>query len=344
MMLPVLYRMGFSDLRRHPVQTVLAMVGVAIAVAVVVAVDLANHSAREAMRLSLESVAGRATHQVVGGPNGIDEQIYTELRTTLGLQQAAPVLEGGVLLSEPERRSLTLLGLDAFAEGPFQRPIGSGDTLGDAFNALLLRDDAVALGQVEADRLGVAVGESITILASGQPQTVEVVAVVADPDDQARGLIVADMAAAQHVLQRAGRLSRIDLILTPDQVDSVEALLAQHAARLVLAGASANAVVEMSRAFHTNLTALSLLAVVVGAFLVFNTLAFIAVRRRATIGVLRAIGVTRQQILRQVLVDALLMGAVGTLLGLGLGYLLAHGLVGLVLQTVGDLYFAQTAG
>ena len=139
-MMPVLYRMGFADLRRHPIQTVLAIVGVAIAVAVVVAVDLANHSAREAMRLSLESVAGRATHQVVGGPDGIDEQLYTQLRTTLGLQQAAPELEGGVQLPEPQRRAFTLLGLDAFAEGPFQRPIGSGDTLGDAFNTLFLRD------------------------------------------------------------------------------------------------------------------------------------------------------------------------------------------------------------
>lgn len=343
-MMPVLYRMGFADLRRHPIQTVLAIVGVAIAVAVVVAVDLANHSAREAMRLSLESVAGRATHQVVGGPDGVDEQLYTQLRTTLGLQQAAPVLEGGVQLPEPQRRAFTLLGLDAFAEGPFQRPIGSGDTLGDAFNTLFLRDDAVALGEFEAARLGLAVGDTFTMLAAGREHALELAAVVSDPDDQARGLIVADIAATQHLLQRQGKLTRIDLILEPHQEAEVEALLAQNEARLVLAGASATAVVEMSRAFHTNLTALSLLAVVVGAFLVFNTLAFIAVRRRATIGVLRAMGVKRQEIFKQVLGDALVIGALGTLIGLGLGYLLAQGLVGLVLQTVGDLYLTQTAG
>ena len=62
----LLGRIGRSDLRRHPLQTGLAVLGVAIAVAVVVAVDLANHSAREAMRVSLESVTGKATHQLVG--------------------------------------------------------------------------------------------------------------------------------------------------------------------------------------------------------------------------------------------------------------------------------------
>jgi len=339
----LLGRIGRADLRRHPLQTGLAMLGVAIAVAVVVAVDLANHSAREAMRVSLESVTGRATHQVVAGPGGVDEALYTRLRTELGVRQAAPVVQGGVTLGDDRRRPLTLLGLDAFAEGPFQRPLGGGDALGDAFNTLLLRDDAVALGRGEARRLGVTTGDPLELRINGRPHAVTVVAVVDDPDDQSRGLLLADIAAAQSLLGKTGRLDRIDLIVDDARAEALAAQLA-GAARIVPAAASAQSVLQMSRAFHVNLTALSLLAVVVGAFLVFNTLGFLGVRRRPTIGILRAMGVQRREILLQILGDALLIGVVGTLIGLGLGFALAHGLVGLVLQTVNDVYFERAAG
>ncbi|MEX0421882.1 ABC transporter permease [Spiribacter pallidus] len=339
----LLGRIGRSDLRRHPLQTGLAVLGVAIAVAVVVAVDLANHSAREAMRVSLESVTGKATHQLVGGPKGLDERVYTRLRTEQGLRQAAPVIQGGVTLVNESRRPMTLLGLDAFAEGPFQRPLGSGEGLGDAFNDLLLRDDAVAIGSGEAERLGVAAGDHLDLVVAGESRRVTVVAVVDDPEDQGRGLILADIAAAQSLLGRLGRLDRIDLILTDDEAGALATTL-PSGVRLVPAAASSNSVLQMSRAFHINLTALSLLAVVVGAFLVFNTLSFLSVRRRPTIGVLRAMGVQRREILLQVLGDALLIAAAGTIMGLGLGFALAHGLVGLVLQTVNDVYFERAAG
>ncbi|MEX0431072.1 ABC transporter permease [Spiribacter insolitus] len=339
----LLGRIGRADLRRHPLQTGLAILGVAIAVAVVVAVDLANHSAREAMRVSLESVTGRATHQVVAGPGGVDEALYTRLRTELGVRQAAPVVQGGVTLADADERPLTLLGLDAFAEGPFQRPLGGGDALGDAFNTLLLRDDAVALGSGEAQRLGVAAGDTLALSINGRRKPVTVVAVVDDPDDQSRGLLLADIAAAQSLLGQTGRLDRIDLIIDDARAEDLAARLAD-AARIVPAAASAQSVLQMSRAFHINLTALSLLAVVVGAFLVFNTLGFLGVRRRPTIGILRAMGVQRREILLQILGDALLIGIVGTLIGLVLGFALAHGLVGLVLQTVNDVYFERAAG
>ena len=339
----LLGRIGRADLRRHPLQTGLAMLGVAIAVAVVVAVDLANHSAREAMRVSLESVTGRASHQIVAGPDGLDEALYTRLRTELGVRRAAPVIEGGVTLDGASGRPLTLLGLDAFAEGPFQRPLGGGDALGDAFNTLLLRDDAIAMGSGEAARLGVAVGDTLDLRINGARHRVEVAAVVDDPEDQARGLLLADIAAAQTLLGRHGRLDRIDLVVAEARAERLAEALGDSA-RIVPAAAGSQSVLEMSRAFHINLTALSLLAVVVGAFLVFNTLGFLGVRRRPTIGMLRAMGVQRREVLAQVLGDALLIGVVGTIAGLGLGYALAHGLVGLVLQTVNDVYFERAAG
>ncbi len=338
----LLHRIGRNDLRRHPLQTALAVVGVAIAVAVVVAVDLANHSAREAMRVSLAAVTGQTTHQVVGGPKGLDEAVYTRLRTELGVRQAAPVIEVGVSAHD-SGRPLTLLGLDAFAEGPFERPLGDANALGEAFNPLLLGTNSVAVSVSEAQRLGVSQGETLALNILGQTREVEIVALLPDADDRGRGLLLADIAVAQALAGRLGRIDRIDLMISDARAQTLARQLGAGA-RIVPAAANANAVLEMSRAFRINLTALSLLAVVVGAFLVFNTLSFLAVRRRVTIGVLRAMGVDQRSVLWHVLADALRIGALGTVLGLGLGFALAHGLVGLVLQTINDVYFQRAAG
>ena len=83
---------ALRHLRRHPWQTWLSIVGIALGVAVIVAVDLANQSARQAFLLSAENLTGKATHQIVAGTAGIAEDIYRELRIERGLRLSAPVM------------------------------------------------------------------------------------------------------------------------------------------------------------------------------------------------------------------------------------------------------------
>ncbi len=96
----------------------------------------------------------------------------------------------------------------------------------------------------------------------------------------------------------------------------------------------------MTEAFELNLQALSLLALVVGVFLIYNTVSFSVVQRRPVLGILRSIGATRRQIFALILSEALLLGFVGTIFGLGLGIIFGRLTVGLVAQTISDLYFA----
>src|SRR5512144_844973 len=95
----------------------------------------------------------------------------------------------------------------------------------------------------------------------------------------------------------------------------------------------------MTSAFRVNLTALSLLALLVGIFLIYNAMTFSVVQRRAVFGTLRSIGYTREQVFGMVLSEAALVGALGATLGLGLGILLGQGAVQMVTQTINDLYF-----
>jgi putative ABC transport system permease protein len=346
-MSPILLKTSLRHLLKHPWQVGLAILGVALGVAVVVSIDLANGSARRAFALSTETVVGRATHQVVGGPNGLDEAIYRMLRVELGVRTSAPLVEG--YAAAPDRPGLTLhiLGVDPLAEAPF-RPyvaVGSANPLDHAefFTvpgaALIPADTARAYGLTLGDGLRLRIGARV-----GQAR---IVGLLEPADDTSRraldGLLIADIATAQEWLGSLGRLSQIDLILP--EGDAGQALAERitaalpPGAQLVRPERRTEAIQQMTAAFELNLTALSLLALIVGMFLIYNTITFSVVQRRALLGTLRCLGVTRGQIFALVLAEALVVGLIGALLGLALGLALGHGLVALVTRTINDLYF-----
>src|SRR5690606_19278175 len=125
----------------------------------------------------------------------------------------------------------------------------------------------------------------------------------------------------------------------PDVLEGVASLLPPPA-RLEEAGRRSETTRAMIAAFDLNLTALGLLALVFGMFLIYNAMTFSVVQRRDLLGRLRTLGVTRREILRLVLREALWIGLAGAVLGAAGGALLGRGLVRLVTRTINDLYFA----
>lgn len=344
-----LFRSSWRHLHRHPWQAVLSVLGVALGVAVVVAIDLSNQSAARAFELSTEAVAGRATHQIVGGPSGVPEQVYTTLRLEAGVREAAPIVESDLIAPAYPGRAFRLLGVDPFAEEPFRPYLGALGQ-GVEVDRLLARSGAVLLSATTASEMGLGPGSGFEVFVGGRTRTLTLAGVL-DPEDgvsrQAlEGLIVADIATAQELLGAVGRLDRVDLIVPVGPagdaiLERVDAGLPVDLS-LVRAEARAGTVEQMTRAFRINLTALSLLALVFGMFLIYNSMTFSVVQRRTEIGTLRALGVTRGEVLGKVLFEALLIGVIGTVVGIGLGIRLADGLLELVTRTINDLYFAVT--
>ncbi len=325
------------DRRRHLGQTLLSLLGVALGVAVMVAVDLANESARRAFQLSLEALTGQATHRLVAGPRGVPEHLYAELRRKVGLRPATPVIEGLVeFAAEPFR----LLGIDPLSDGEFRG--AAADLPEGDLRPLLTEPATVLMSARDLARHGLAPGASISVEAAGGTQTVRVVgALHGDHPAALEGLLVADIATAQELLQRLGYLDRIELILSADQADTLAGRLPSG---IVLEPASRDSSVQrrMTAAFHTNLQAMGLLALLVGALLVYNTMTFSVLRRRRLLGLLRVLGATRGDLFRLVFGESLLLGVLGSGLGLLLGVVLGQGLVQLVTRTVNDLYFVLT--
>jgi putative ABC transport system permease protein len=347
-----LLKTSWRHLLRHPWQFGLAVIGVALGVAVVVSIDLANESARQAFALSTETIAGRATHQITGGPAGLDEAVYHGLRTDLGVRASAPLVEGYASMRDQAGLTLHVLGVDPLAEPPLRSFTGSAATESDSAVpvAFFLRPGAALLAAPTARDYGIADGDTLTLMIGGRPVQAQVVGLIEPQDEASRraldGLMVVDIATAQEWFGKLGRLDRIDLLLPEGaageaELRRIEAFL-PAGALVETPERRTNAIQQMTAAFELNLLALSLLAMVVGMFLIYNTITFSVVQRRGQIGTLRCLGVTRGQVFALVLGEALLVGVIGALAGLALGVALGRGLVGLVTQTINDLYFAVT--
>jgi putative ABC transport system permease protein len=335
-------------LLRHPLQLALAVGGLALGVATVTAVDLATASAQRAFGLSLDAVQGTATHEIVGGPAGIDEALYARLRTAGGPLRFAPLVEGYIALGG---RAFQLVGLDPFADPGFRDDGGLAGAAGAGDGAQgigqltdwLLRPGAAALSARSAAQLGLESGAGFELGISGRAHSAWLARVIDAARPGTEALLLADIAQAQEWLGLQGRLTRIHVRAPEDPAGraAIEALRARlpPGVSLVETRRRAEQSLDMTAAFTANLEAMGLLALLVAVFLIYSAISFAVVQRRTTLATLRALGATRGALLRLVLGEAALLGIAGSALGLALGSGIGRELIRLVTRTINDLYF-----
>ena len=349
-MIPVSYQASFRYLLRHPWQLALSLLGIAIGVAVIVAVDLANASARKAFLLSMDQVTGETTHQVVGGARGVPEDIYTRLRVDGGIRSLAPIVAGSVEIGDT---LVDVLGVDLFAEQEIRTFTSEatvptetgGQSEQNLFRAFLTTPGVVTMSASTADGLGIRIGESFPLVAGGIEHRGTLLGTYDGGQGGLDNIVVTDIATAQAWLGQVGWLTRIDVRIGDGDGDGdaaaekrLEALL-PDGVRLLTAAGRTQATAAMSQAFMTNLMAMSLLALLVGIFLIFNSVSFSVLQRRGLIAVLRALGVTRSRLFLMLLTEAAVLGIVAGLVGIALGIALGEQLLQLVSRSINDLYF-----
>ena len=346
-MTPLLWLSGLRHLLKHPWQMVLSVLGITIGVAIVVALDLGNQSAKRAFDLSSDAVSGRATHQVLGGPGGLPEGIYTKLRVDLGIRNSAPVVEGYAYWEDG--RVLRILGVEPFADSQFRPYIGiapNGNTMADVVE-LLTTPSTALMSMGTADSLGLSSGDTIALDVSGVERRVRIVGLI-EPENRLsaetlENLLVTDISTAQELTSSEGYLSHVDLII-PDgepgqlMLERLKSALPPETA-VVTPSNRSEAVEQLTASFDQNLFMISLLGLIVGAFLIYNAVTFSVVQRRPVIGSLRAIGVTRQQVFALVLTESAVIGLISSVLGVLLGIVIGRGLVDVITQTITDLFY-----
>ncbi len=347
----LLARSSLRFFLRHPAQLLLSILGIVLGTGVVVAVLITNSSASRAFALSSDVLQGRATHSITGA-GGLDGARYAPLRRAWPDVPMAPVIEGHVAFGT---EVLTLIGLDPFAEGRFGR-FDSGAVADDAGASgpptgplAAFADPAVAaavdphlatlVAGTTLSRLDLPTGEPMQVRTpAGTRSIVPVAPLVTDEPAAVEGLVVADIALAQELLARGDAIDRIEIVADEATAEAIRASL-PDTLRLVGSATRNDTMQAMTRGFRINLTAMSLLALVVGAFLIHNTMTFAVLQRRELFATLRITGVTAGQIFANVLAEAATIALVGAAIGIALGRVLAEFLIRLTTRTINDLYF-----
>jgi putative ABC transport system permease protein len=343
-------------LLRERLRSLITIVGIALGIGVVVAIQLTNVSSIRGFEAAVATMAGQTSLEIVGTGIGFDETRFGRLTWLRQYGELSPVIEGDVLAETGQERParLRVLGVDMLRERPFRvyrltNPEPRSD-LPSNLLSLLLDPLSVVLTEKFARRHGIAVGSRIEITAGDVAQPFVVRGLLRD-EGPARlldgSLALMDIAAAQVLLGRLGYIDRVDLRLHPDVVpEEAEAAIAARLPPGLLVRQPQDRGIQaqqMLQAFHANLTALSYIALLVGLFLVFNTISVSVIARREEIGALRAIGVTRAQVLGLFLGEAGILAVAGCALGLALGQVMANGAVRLTSTAVEVLFVAAAA-
>jgi putative ABC transport system permease protein len=347
--LPLFYRLIIRPLLREPLRTFLTVLAVALGVAVVLAIQLAGNAAAGSFKSSVETLMGDSDLEVTSA-GGVPDGIVGTLATLPYAIRVRPRISDFVTVVETGQ-AVPLIGIDLIAEStdqPFVQQTNESAS-----------NDANGTGNVldhyrsSANLDGVWIGVSLhkkkgdTIRLQMNDHTGEyVVRGVFDDRSEGESLIVMDIAAAQREL---GRKTRVDSVLlkVPDvpsisqwQIRLRAALPSGVEVRPI--GSRTAETQKMLAAFRWNLRVLSYIALVVGAFLIYNTISVSVVRRRPEIGIVRALGASRSIVLAAFLGEAGCFGLAGALLGCVLGRVLASAALQLLSATVEALYVSST--
>ncbi len=323
--------------RRHRLLALLNVGSIALGIAVYLAIQIANHSANRSFAAGIDLVAGKAQLEVRGD---FDETLWSALARQPGVLAATGTVEGVVTLPDFPGEYLRVLGIDIFSGEAFRTfPLhGSGEQW-------LARRGGIALGEDFSRQRGIEIGGQLRALVNGRIEALTVLALIPAGDSPAASqqrFAVMDIGWAQELLGSVGRLSSLLFLLEdPARAAAVAAemqpLLPPDLQAAPPRQRSAQ-IESMLSAFQLNLTALSMVSLLVGVFLIYNTISASVARRRVEIGILRALGMSRRGVRALFLGEACVFGVLGIVCGAVGGVALAHVLTRAVGKTITSLY------
>ena len=347
----------WGHLSANKLRTGVTILAVALGVAIALSVDLANTTAVSSFASSVNVISNHVNLQVLGVGHGFDERTILRVQNVPGVLYSSPTIEDSLTVGARvddvfSGEILRVLGVDLLR--PVPGSAGSFATPGGVSTGTQPVDPWVLVnghGAFVSPRVAAAhhwhAGSVFTALAGDRVVTLRVAAIlpagIAGVDSS---VVFVDIATAQEIFNKVGRLDRIDCIVDPDHVADVAAAVRRvlpPGVRAIEPKVRTGEIMRMLRSFQLNLSALSYIALLVGMYLIYNTVAISVVQRRPEIGTLRALGVRRGQILRTFLAEGALFGVIGSAIGVALGCVLATFSVAAVSKTVDTLYVSSHA-
>ncbi|MDQ3115994.1 MAG: FtsX-like permease family protein [Verrucomicrobiota bacterium] len=334
-------------LAQHPLLATLNVATVALGVALYLAIQIANHSANRAFEATIDVVAGKAQLEVRAPAGTLRDEFFPTSAKQEGVRAATPIVRGIVTLPAFPGEYLDLLGIDILTNDDFRTFELTDFETEQQFDlqqwlrgprTLAISEELAQAHKLKAgDEVGGQVNGRTVRLTIGFLLRTRGTSANANPHFAAM-----DIGWAQELLGRQGTLDSISLRLAPgSDPRKVAAALRKRLPPDVTVAAPAQRgeqVSKMLSGFELNLQAMSLVSLLVGMFLIYNTIEASVIRRRHEIGILRSLGVTRGEVRALFLGEAAVLGLAGIALGLAGGYFLARALVGTVAETISSLY------
>ena len=339
--LRLFHRLIVRPFFREPLRAALIVLAVALGVAVVLAIELAGGAAAGSFRSSIETLTGNADLEVTA-VGGVPDEVVGRLATLPYAIQVRPRIEDYAVVPATGQ-TVPLIGLDLIAVHPGDLDSVDGNLAGGEALREVAREDGVWA----SEHLGAKSGDKLRLQINDRTSEYVVRGILKDSGDGG-SLVIMDLATAQRALQRDARVDRVLLkVPSTPSVDQWEQRIRPSlpaGVELRREGTQTDENRRMLSAFRWNLRILSYVGLVVGAFLIFNTISVSVVRRRPEIGIVRALGASRTDVLAAFLGEAMCFGVAGGLLGIVLGRVMATGAVRLLGATVQNLYVSSRPG
>ncbi len=335
-----------------PLRALLTLVGVAVGVATLVGIAAINRSVMEAFRSTIDTVAGKADLTVAAETSGFPEELLETVRAVPGVLHAS----GGISVVAPVKdapgESMYVLGVDLLDDGFFRTYEGVDTDVGKLADDLefLNSTDRVLVTDTYANAHGLKTGDAIHLVTPDGEKPFIIHGLLKETGPlKAFGGSVAVMffGSLQEAFSKGRTLTRIDVAI--DAKVGLEGMKErlQKAVGTNIEVESPDrrgqAVQTMVRSFQLGLNLGSGVALLVGVFLVYNTVSISVVQRRREIGTLRALGATRLRIRALFAFEAGVFGLVGSVLGLPMGLLVAKLAMSTVSDSISEIYVKVNA-
>jgi len=344
--------MALRSLRARMTRTLLTMFGVVLGVGVILAVSITNQSTMESITVVFTDASGKANLVVTSSSadeQGFAESAMPQAASMPGVQAVVPTVQGQVLLADEVTQEMgvsffgavgggiTLYGIDPARDVQARDyKIVEGRFLTNELDA---RD--IVLVKDYADDKSLQVGQNIEIVTSDGSTMLRIVGLMSKegPGQLNNGAFgVVPLKTAQNIFHRSGALNQLDLIAAPEiasgaEMDQLKAALQERMGddySVIYPASQGKRVTQMLDTYQMGLNMMSVVALFVGAFLIYNAFSMTVVERTREIGMLRTVGMTRRQVMGQILTEAGALGIIGSLLGVALGILLSRGLIRLM--------------
>jgi putative ABC transport system permease protein len=349
--------LALRNMRTRLGRTLLTLMGIVLGVAVVLAVQITNDSTLASIRRVFDRAAGQANLLVVPTNQAgevLDESLLARLERSPGVEVAAPSLRVGTLLASEAESWQIAFTMSGIASGSIFQLYGIDPALDSEVRVYEISSGRMpapesfeaALPAKYAAEKNLQLGEELVLLTPDGIARLEIVGLLAEEgvsllNDSA--VAFTPLNVVQDLFGRGGELDEIALRLSPRLSENVQRLeqtkerLSENigrAGRVIYPAARGQLTTQMLATYQQGLTFFSLIAVFVGAFLIYNTFSMTVVERTREIGMLRTIGMNRWGVLRMVLAEAVILATLGSLMGLGGGVVLARGLITILGEVV----------